>query len=30
VASADEYRLPVLGIAWFRVIYEREGSARSN
>jgi hypothetical protein len=23
VVSADEYRLPVLGIAWFRVVYER-------
>ena len=23
VVSADEYRLPVLVIAWFRVVYER-------
>ena len=26
VASAEEYTLPVLGIAWFRVEYEASGS----
>jgi hypothetical protein len=26
VVSADEFRLPLFGIAWFRVVYERGGS----
>jgi hypothetical protein len=31
VVSADEYRWPVLGIAWFRVVHElRQSLPRSN
>lgn len=26
VVSADEYRLPALGITWFRVTYQRDPS----